>query len=117
VRDFAENVALAFVRLAPTEFTARMSKSRRAGKIYIDWVRNTHEATAVASYSTRARPGAPVALRSPGRSSPRSPSRSARVFAKYRGATRSLTRGPTSRRRAVRSRVPAMQRVARSASS
>jgi bifunctional non-homologous end joining protein LigD len=62
VRDFAENVALAFVRLAPTEFTARMSKSRRVGKIYIDWVRNTREATAVASWSSRARPGAPVAL-------------------------------------------------------
>ena len=62
VRDFSEGVALEFVRLAPTQFTARMSKARRAGKIYIDWVRNTREATAVASYSPRARPGAPVAL-------------------------------------------------------
>jgi bifunctional non-homologous end joining protein LigD len=62
VRDFSEGVALDFVRLAPTQFTARMSKARRAGKIYIDWVRNTREATAVASYSPRARPGAPVAL-------------------------------------------------------
>ena len=62
VKNFSENVALQFVRLAPTQFTARMSKARRVGKIYIDWVRNTREATAVASYSSRARPGAPVAL-------------------------------------------------------
>jgi bifunctional non-homologous end joining protein LigD len=62
VRDFSQNVALDFVRLAPGEFTARMSKAGRAGKIYIDWVRNTREATAIASYSPRARPGAPVAL-------------------------------------------------------
>ena len=62
VRDFAHGVAQHLVRLAPDRFTAVMSKARRKGKIYIDWVRNTREATAIASWSTRARPGAPVAL-------------------------------------------------------
>jgi bifunctional non-homologous end joining protein LigD len=62
VRDFSHGVAEHFVRLAPSRLTAVMSKARRKGKIYIDWVRNTKEATAIASYSTRARPGAPVAL-------------------------------------------------------
>ncbi|MGH7337227.1 MAG: DNA ligase D, partial [Myxococcota bacterium] len=62
VRDFAQGVAQRLVRLAPDRFTAVMSKARRKGKIYIDWVRNTRGATAVASYSTRARPGAPVAV-------------------------------------------------------
>src|SRR5262249_34258035 len=62
VRDFSHGVAKHLVRIAPGQFTAVMSKSQRKGKIYIDWVRNTREATAVASYSTRARPGAPVAL-------------------------------------------------------
>jgi bifunctional non-homologous end joining protein LigD len=62
VRDFSKGVALELVRLAPGQFTARMSKARRVGKIFIDWVRNTPEATAIASYSPRARPGAPVAL-------------------------------------------------------
>ena len=62
VRDFSHGVAQHLVRLAPDQFTAVMSKARRKGKIYIDWVRNTREATAIASYSTRARPGAPVAL-------------------------------------------------------
>jgi bifunctional non-homologous end joining protein LigD len=62
VRDFSKGVAEELVRLAPGHFTAKMAKSRRKGKIFIDWVRNTREATAIASYSARARPGAPVAL-------------------------------------------------------
>ena len=62
VRGFARGVALDLVRAAPAQFTAHMSKARRAGKIFVDWVRNTPEATAIASYSVRARPGAPVAL-------------------------------------------------------
>jgi bifunctional non-homologous end joining protein LigD len=39
-----------------------MSKARRKGRIFVDWVRNIVEATAIASYSVRARPGAPVAF-------------------------------------------------------
>ena len=73
VRDFAQGVAQQLVRAAPDQFTAVMSKARRKGKIFIDWVRNTREATAIASYSTRARPGcARCACRSPGTSSSRS---------------------------------------------
>jgi bifunctional non-homologous end joining protein LigD len=62
VRAFAKGVAEELVRLAPTQFTARMTKASRKGKIYVDWVRNTPEATAIASWSPRARPGAPVAV-------------------------------------------------------
>ena len=62
VRTFSRGVARELVRLAPAHFTAQMSKARRKGKIFIDWVRNTFEATAIASYSVRARAGAPVAL-------------------------------------------------------
>ena len=62
VRGFSKAVAQRFVRLAPDRFTSVMSKSQRKGKIYIDWVRNTREATAIACYSPRARPGAPVAI-------------------------------------------------------
>lgn len=62
VRAFTQGVARELVRLAPAQFTASMSLARRKGKIFIDWVRNTPEATAIASYSARARPGAPVAL-------------------------------------------------------
>jgi bifunctional non-homologous end joining protein LigD len=37
-----------------------MTKSKRTGKIFLDFFRNTRGATAVGTYSTRARPGAPV---------------------------------------------------------
>jgi bifunctional non-homologous end joining protein LigD len=62
VRDFSKGVAEELARLAPGQFTARMSKARRTGRIFVDWVRNTPEATAIASWSVRARPGAPVAV-------------------------------------------------------
>jgi bifunctional non-homologous end joining protein LigD len=39
-----------------------MSKTKRTGKIFIDYFRNEYTATAIADYAVRARPGAPVAL-------------------------------------------------------
>jgi bifunctional non-homologous end joining protein LigD len=39
-----------------------MSKSKRKGKIFLDYLRNGQGATAVCSYSTRARSGAPLAV-------------------------------------------------------
>jgi bifunctional non-homologous end joining protein LigD len=55
-------VALRLVREAPDQFTAQLAKSKRQGKILIDYLRNQRDATAIASYSVRARPGAPVAI-------------------------------------------------------
>jgi bifunctional non-homologous end joining protein LigD len=37
-----------------------MTKSLRAGRVFIDYFRNSREATSIAAYSTRARAGAPV---------------------------------------------------------
>ncbi len=62
VKKFARAVADEIVREDPRRFTASMAKSRRGGKIFIDYLRNDREATAIASYSPRARAGAPVAL-------------------------------------------------------
>ena len=62
LKTFSHAVALALVRVEPEQLTAVMTKRRRQGKIFIDYLRNAPEATAIASYSTRARPGAPVAL-------------------------------------------------------
>ena len=43
-------------------FVANMRKDLRGGKVYVDFNRNGRSATAVAPYSTRARPGAAVAM-------------------------------------------------------
>jgi len=62
VKKFARAVVNEIVREDPRRFTASMAKSQRGGKIFIDYLRNDREATAIASYSPRARAGAPVAL-------------------------------------------------------
>ena len=46
----------------PQRFVASMSKARRAGRIFIDWMRNKRAATAVLPWSLRARPGATIAV-------------------------------------------------------
>jgi len=46
----------------PKRFTATMSKAKREGRIFIDWLRNERGSTAIAPFSPRARPGAPVAV-------------------------------------------------------
>lgn len=61
VTQFARGVAELMVRAAPDKYVANMSKAKRLGKIFVDYLRNQRGATAVASYSTRARVGAPVA--------------------------------------------------------
>ena len=43
-------------------FTATISKERRKGKIFIDYLRNAEGATAIAPYGVRARAGAPVSM-------------------------------------------------------
>jgi bifunctional non-homologous end joining protein LigD len=61
-KTFAQAVALAMTADAPDRYVAKMTKSLRRGKIFIDYLRNTVEATSVAAYSTRAREGAPVSV-------------------------------------------------------
>ncbi len=43
-------------------FITTMSKAKRHGKIFLDWLRNVRGATSVSAYSPRAKPGAPVSL-------------------------------------------------------
>jgi bifunctional non-homologous end joining protein LigD len=62
VKKFTRAFVNEMVRDEPRRFVASMSKIKRTGKIFIDYLRNDHEATAIAAYSPRARAGAPVAL-------------------------------------------------------
>ena len=60
VHDFSRALTEEMVEAEPSRYLAEASKAERSGKIFIDWLRNAYSATAVAPYSTRARPGAPV---------------------------------------------------------
>jgi bifunctional non-homologous end joining protein LigD len=62
VKEFAHNFVLAMERTAPMRFLTKMTKAARAGKIYLDYLRNERGSTAVAPYSPRARTGLPVAM-------------------------------------------------------
>ena len=61
-KDFSRRFAEALSIAEPERFTATMSKAKRKGKIFIDWLRNQRGSTAVIPYSARARSGAPVAV-------------------------------------------------------
>jgi bifunctional non-homologous end joining protein LigD len=59
-KAFAHGVAADLARRLPDAFTLSPTKAARRGKIYLDYLRNGRGATAIAAYSTRARPGATV---------------------------------------------------------
>ncbi|WP_425286948.1 non-homologous end-joining DNA ligase [Microvirga guangxiensis] len=58
---FTRSLAEAMAKDEPDRYTTTSVKNERVGKIFIDYLRNNREASAVAPYSTRSRPGAPVA--------------------------------------------------------
>ena len=60
-KDFARRFAEALSTAEPDRFTATMSKAKRKGRIFIDWLRNQRGSTAVLPFSARARANAPVA--------------------------------------------------------
>jgi len=61
-KDFSRRLAEAMSQAEPDRFVANMSKARRKGRIFIDYLRNQRGSTAIMPYSARAREGAPVAV-------------------------------------------------------
>jgi bifunctional non-homologous end joining protein LigD len=59
-KRFSQAIATRMAADSPKLYLAKMTKSLRAGRVFIDYFRNSREATSIAPYSTRARPGAPV---------------------------------------------------------
>lgn len=61
-KRFAKGFADALAQSEPQRFLATATKALRNKRIFVDYLRNGRGATAVASYSLRGRPGAPVAM-------------------------------------------------------
>ncbi|WP_454817718.1 DNA ligase D [Labrys neptuniae] len=62
VKAFTKAMADAMAADSPDRFVSTIAKVKRHGKILIDYLRNQRGSTAVAPYSTRARPGAAVSM-------------------------------------------------------
>jgi len=60
-KAFAKSFSEAMAADSPDRYLTRIAKAERVGRIFIDYLRNDPTSTAVGPYSTRSRPGAPVA--------------------------------------------------------
>jgi bifunctional non-homologous end joining protein LigD len=60
-RDYCKAAAERLSRTDPVRYTLAAASELRAGRIYIDYLRNGRGSTAVGAYSPRARSGFPVA--------------------------------------------------------
>jgi bifunctional non-homologous end joining protein LigD len=61
-KQFCHRLAQRMVRAHPTRYVASVSKAKRRGKVFVDYLRNGRGATAACAYSTRARSEATVAM-------------------------------------------------------
>ncbi|MBI1203502.1 MAG: hypothetical protein GC182_13425 [Rhodopseudomonas sp.] len=59
-KTFAQRIASSMAAESPELYVATATKSKRNNRIFIDYLRNSHDATTVAPFSTRARLGAAV---------------------------------------------------------
>ena len=62
MKAFTKAIANSMAGDSPDHYVSTIPKAKRHGKILIDYLRNQRGMTAVAAYSTRARPGAAVSM-------------------------------------------------------
>lgn len=62
VKAFCRFLADHLAETEPDQFTANIRKEKRKGRMFVDYLRNERGATAIAPFSTRARPGIPCAV-------------------------------------------------------
>jgi bifunctional non-homologous end joining protein LigD len=62
VKAFCRALATSMAEDEPDRFTASISKARRKGRLFIDYLRNERGSTAICPWSVRSREGAPVAV-------------------------------------------------------
>ena len=62
VKEFTRRIALTLVKARPELFTAKISKESRPNRIFVDYLRNSETASAIAAFSPRARPNAGVSM-------------------------------------------------------
>ncbi len=62
IKAFCRALAIRMAEDEPDRFTANLSKARRKGRLFIDYLRNERGSTAICPWSIRSREGAPVAV-------------------------------------------------------
>lgn len=61
-KAFCKDFAQCLAEDEPGRFTANLSKAKRKGRLFIDYLRNERGSTAISPWSARSRQGAPVAV-------------------------------------------------------
>jgi bifunctional non-homologous end joining protein LigD len=62
VKGFSQALVQHLARVIPDRFVAKSGPSNRMGKVFVDYLRNSHGATTVAAFFARARPGLGVSI-------------------------------------------------------